>query len=828
MAGRLAAAGCIRPLVGDLPEFAKKVDLALGEAYERLGQPDRELDVYHKALMRDPTMLTAKLGEARAPGGAGNSEQAIDSLSELVRSLALNDVGVPAVVRNQLLQFRFAQQIRLPKENAIGPTWVLARGFIDDPTQTDTQKSIILADIRLMQDRVDEAKAILIAARKRSPRIWPSGWRWLNVMQRDYNSERIQAFLDQARKDTELGDIVPLHAQANLWARGDNEQLRPRLLSLENGLDKFSVEQQTAFWSDMGNLYYRLRDHDNTRRCWIRWLRRGPPIRGCGKPCSSWPSSSPSRRASARAPKRCVNSSGRIAAFTSTRGPARSSGRSGNRSSVGWRGAMPNPSGEAKMGRSDWYEVARLGAEIDELDGKIDDAIAGYRRALDLSPGHAATARRGWSCSTRAAGWRRLVTRSNSSARCRRRTRCKKSIPTSPGSSAFGERRSRRRNEPSRVAGRTPAIECGLASCSTQPAARPTPERKFRRAVELRAKAGTFWLVLTHHLMATNKPNTAAEVLLSIERRSPRRLTPGIGPILRADRRRQGSRETLCAARQEHPDDTSGCNFCANFDIRTKQTPQLEKTLDKLIDACLADKGDEFRDRLSWCFRRESPDAQGARRFRELAESSQGDRGNSQNGHYTTEDATLLAGMLSERPESEICERRSSCWRNCRPSVPCPTSCNRSSPSSTSAGRWDKAREQLLNLLGRLGNNPGYMTMLALLQLKHNEVDDAARWIDKVVALQPKSTAALELRPACSPNKDSPRRPSSLSRRPCPTRFRTIGSDNWPPRPRSWKASISWNRPKPCSANWPIDNREPNWPWPRFWAAISIWTRHSR
>ena len=42
------------------------------------------------------------------------------------------------------------------------------------------------------------------------------------------------------------------------------------------GARKFEVDQQAAFWSDMGNLYYRMRDYDNTRRCWTKVAETRP------------------------------------------------------------------------------------------------------------------------------------------------------------------------------------------------------------------------------------------------------------------------------------------------------------------------------------------------------------------------------------------------------------------------------------------------------------------------------------------------------------------------------------------------------------------------
>ncbi len=739
----------IRPLMVDLPEIAKQIDLLLGEAYERLGQPDRELEVYHKALMRDPTLLSAKLGESRALAAMGNSEMAIDSLTDLVKSLARNKVATPTIVRNQLLQLRISQQLRLPKDRR---DWreveALAQSFVDDPTQTDTQKAIIRAELKFMQDKVDEAKSILLTARKNSPKdlaIWLS---LLNLMQRDYDVDKTQKFIDVARK--ELGDIVPMRiAQANLWARMGGAELPQRLKSLEDGLDKFPVDQQAAFWSDLGNLHYRMRDYDNTRRCWTRVAEtrpEDPRLRQTLFELAVEFSKPDDMSEGARQLRRLAGASSSLARYAGA-------------CEIVWqvrskklgRSALTRARdllSDARAGRAEWYEVARLGAEIDELDGRADEAIQGYRHALNLSPGHAATARRLVEllyARGRLAEAREAIQLVGATTASDTMRKIDSHIALQTGHADEAMAAAERAVED---APKDAGNHVWLGQLLDTSGRAADAEREYRAAVELQPASGIYWLLLANHLLVHKKPNQAAEVLGDIERSVPEAERPQtlaqyhelVGDIAAAE-------QIYLDRLKAEPENSAEMQALASFYQRTKQTPKLEQQLDKLIAYCESRKSDEFRDRLFWARRSKAQLLKTQGDFESLRKAVSVIEANAQAGHYTTEDATLLAGMLGERPEAESRQKAVKLLEHLQAKRPLPDDLHlQLAQLYERAGRWDKAREQLLNLLGRTGNNPQYMAILASLQIKHNEVDDAARWVERVVASQPNTPQSLELK----------------------------------------------------------------------------------
>ena len=46
--------------------MAKQTDLLLGQCYEKLDEPDRQLDAYARVVAADPTMSAARLGKGMA------------------------------------------------------------------------------------------------------------------------------------------------------------------------------------------------------------------------------------------------------------------------------------------------------------------------------------------------------------------------------------------------------------------------------------------------------------------------------------------------------------------------------------------------------------------------------------------------------------------------------------------------------------------------------------------------------------------------------------------------------------------------------------------
>jgi tetratricopeptide (TPR) repeat protein len=403
---------------------------------------------------------------------------------------------------------------------------------------------------------------------------------------------------------------------------------------------------------------------------------------------------------------------------------------------------------EAKIGRSEWYEVARLGAEIEELDGKTDDAITGYRRALDLSPGHAATARR-------------LVELLYARGRLSEARDALKLVgQTSPSDlmhKIYIDIERRTGNDDSALAMAQASVDedprdagnrVWLGQLLDAAGRTADAESQFREAVKLQPTSGMAWVLLTHHLMAARKSNAAAELLPAIKRELPANELPQVlAQYYELVGDRDNAEKVYLDALQKNPKNTVEMQGLINFYLRSNQTQRLEKSVDEMIAVCSAGSPDEERDRLCWARRVKAQLLKAQGDFDSLQKAVKVLEANADGGKYSTEDATFLATMLGERPEAESRQKAVKLLEKLQAQGQLPDEMQAQlAQLYERAGRWGKAREQLLNLLGRLGSHSGYMTMLALLQLKHGEIEDATHWIEKVVAAQPNAPQTVELR----------------------------------------------------------------------------------
>ncbi len=740
----------IRPLLADLPAVVQQIDLMLAQCYEKLGQPDMELAVYRQALLRDPNLVAARIGEARALTALGRQSLAIESLLDLEaqpgRRQSARGAGHSQSIAATADQRAIGQAGR---RSGLERSRKLARTVHRGPH--DQRRAKVGGDRRIAgRARPGRRRARHLAggakAHPKDMGVWQSIW---NLLQSRETPENLQKYLDVSFK--QIGDFVPWRtAQGNLWLQTDGKLTPEHVATLEKNLDQFSPDQRNLFWSDMGSIYYRLRDYPNARRCWMKIAEASPEDLRAQQTLFDLAvefNQADDMQASAETLRQMLGTNSSVYKYVlatqimwSVRNDKHLEGATLDRA----RRLVS----EARMVRSEWYDLARLNAEIDELDNKVDDAIAGYQRALELSPGRISAARR-------------LVALLYDRGRLAEANQALKFVGQTTSSDVMDRIKSDilRRSGDSAT-----ALMMAKKAVDEKPddpgnhvwyaqmldgAGKPTEaEEQFRLAVEKQPKSGQNWLLLTNHLVATKQKPAAAALLEDIKRSVPEADQPMVlarySELLGDAPQAEKSYLTMLSTSKE---DLGLLQTIAGFYVRTNQSASAMKYLDQIINSDKAKDTGKRIDSVVWARRVKAQLLKANGDFDSLQQALKILQANAVEGKYLPDDSALIAGMLAERPEAESRQQAVRMLEQLQ-------SQHTLSPEHQmllaqlyeKSGQWTKAREQMLSLLARSGANVGYAAVFASWLLQHDETEDAVRWVERVVRVQPQSLEATQLR----------------------------------------------------------------------------------
>ena len=213
--------------------------------------------------------------------------------------------------------------------------------------------------------------------------------------------------LDEAK--AAAGDVVQLrNTRGNVITRytKDKEKAAAQLAELEKGIDsakQFSQAEQASFWNSQGAAYYRLRDYDNARRCFLKVAEKRPEdvtIRQTlfalalefEKEADLDSAMSEVRKVAGSDTALylyCVASRAIVQVERETSGKARL-----NSAQVAQLEEARTTLNQAMRSRPFWHELVRLLGRIDDLEGKYDEAVTNYQRSLELGPPNPVVMRR--------------------------------------------------------------------------------------------------------------------------------------------------------------------------------------------------------------------------------------------------------------------------------------------------------------------------------------------------------------------------------------------------------------------------------------------------
>jgi len=390
----------VRPQLQLYANLAQSADLALGQCYANLRQPDLQLKVYNRILQGDPRHVEALRGKAQALTTLLRFEEALDVYQ---KGLA-NAVGKDEFLADRALVAGYLGVLtalsQRGDENAVHFKRIIER--IRDRIKPESlgavEQIIVKADEAVRAKKFDEALTILkegIAAHPQELRLRISVV--AAVAAQDGPDAALQK-LTEVEKEVGASNQTRL-LRGELLVRKGGANVKQTLAELEQGAAELKDAEQAEYWARLGGLYLRLGApaREDALRCYRQALALRPENvqlleglfelaresgdhlamlkarddieKGMGRESSLW------KYAEAV----------RLAAQVRERGPQVEASSLNEAASL---------AGQLASQRPDWYLMFRLQGDISDLKGDHEEAIRNYQKALDSGPPNAQTVQR--------------------------------------------------------------------------------------------------------------------------------------------------------------------------------------------------------------------------------------------------------------------------------------------------------------------------------------------------------------------------------------------------------------------------------------------------
>ncbi len=712
------------------PAWLPPVELALGQCYEQLGDHDRRLAAYRRAVELDPASATARHGLGAALLESGRVSEAVGELWQVVRLPGALPDAWTALARALVLGNR-----QLAPERR---DWQEVERILDEAARRTSDPVPVLlvrAEALVAREQPEQARKLLEQARADQPgrmALWTALAR-LAESRGDLPAAR--RILEEARQ--RLGDGIDLRLERlHFLELSGQGRTRQALAGLEEGLEKFpATEQDRLLWelteahSRSGNLADAERLAKSLAARQPRDLRSRVLLIDLAL-----------RSGIETDLERLLAEVRRIEGEDGAQWRLGEAARLILRARQGDRHDLARARGylaEAARRRPEWARIPLAEAAVDELEGNRERAIRDYQRAQELGDRQSTVARR----LAQLLYERRRYGEADRALRGQGEvSRLAAEVALAVGQADRAVNIARRVVAPE---SRDYRGQLWLAHILEAAGRSAEAERTLRDAVRQSGATPETWLALVRFLAAARQPARVEEVMQDLQRH----LNPEEVPLTLAlceeavgrPERAVGQYQAALAARSE---DASILEKAAGFYLRTAAVDKAEPLLRRLLESALATD-----EQLAWARRQLAflLAARGAEpAYREalaLVEQNLTDRGGS------AKDRRAKARVLAARPE----QRRAALalLESSLAAEPLtPEDQRLLADLYEAAGDRAKAREQWLDLLGVVGQNPEYLAFYIQTLLRWEEAGEARRWFARLEAAEPQSPRSLAIKHA--------------------------------------------------------------------------------
>jgi tetratricopeptide (TPR) repeat protein len=246
------------------PELLDRVELFLGQCYAELGDTDRQLAMYRRAVERNPLSSPLRLALASALADAGRADEAIAESWQALSGRNPPAAGWGVLVR--LLMRRHLDAAPAQRDWAeVDRALDLAVGAAPEVVEIP----VLRAEALRLRNQPEQARAALEAVKSQfaDRAEIPIALADLAGIQGD--SEVALRILEEAGR--QFGDRVDLRlARARCWARRGTSETAVRLGELEQDLGGLTPADRARLLGGLAEVYSSAGDSRQARRLWTR------------------------------------------------------------------------------------------------------------------------------------------------------------------------------------------------------------------------------------------------------------------------------------------------------------------------------------------------------------------------------------------------------------------------------------------------------------------------------------------------------------------------------------------------------------------------------
>ncbi len=739
----------IRPALADSEAGAslvKQVDVLLGQAYEQLRRYDQAVAAWGRVLKADPDHRGAKVAQARinmARRHTGSQEE----LQRLEEDLAGKNEVLHDYVQKNRLQVLLNDLMLKPEAER---DWTEIDGLVEQilPRLDEARQMVLQAEIFSLKGETRQAGRLLGQAQKKFPNefaVWKGSAEYaLKVA----GAARALKVVDDAEKL--LGDSVSMRdLRAKMLALQGGPNVKQDLKRLEQNLGQFSEAQRKELLTRLGGVYLvHLKDLDEAERLWNQVAEEFPKDATIRMTLYDLAL----QRGTDEALNEAIENLGEVTGKDSPEWQfaeaarlifiyrrALQNGQPGDEASLERARALIS---QARGNRPNWDRLVRLTAEVDGLQANVGDAIANLKRVLTLRPDDSRSAQQllGLLASRNQFEEARRVIRDYLSGNVKHTTAVYKLI-------AEVEQRTGHPQEAAKAAASAvpesvtdPREHIWKGDLLRRAGFADQAETAFRQGVAVAPQRREPWLALIEHLILNKQEAKVTATISEMQSRVAQdERAFAMAQSHEMLQQKEQAEKYYVQAAQQSPNDTAVLRGTAAFFVRDSRFQDARPYLDRLL--AKEGSGELSAEDVSWARRVKSQQLANLRSYPEFLEAKRLiDSAISQSSNPSYQDLLTKAMILADRSEPgakreaiDILER----LRELRP-MPAGVSFLLATLYSD-AGDTYKARDEMLKVLAKTGDEAKYIVAYVEMLLKQGDGLQAAQWAQRLEKGHPKT-----------------------------------------------------------------------------------------